>query len=172
MRKLTSILKLSAFILFLMLMASCLKKNEDPYASYTPAREAGLIKDWLAKVKLEKIHLDSTTTGIYYIADTTKIGSGPTVKAGNTVTTKYICAGTDGTVFDASSLHNPPTMVYKHKTQPLIQGWEEGIEVLNKGSRATFLIPSAKGYGAYGSQDGSIPPNTPLIFTIEVVDIK
>ena len=153
-------------------MASCNKK-EDPYASYTPAREAGLIKDWLAKVKLEKLHLDSTTTGIYYISDTTKVGSGPTVKTGNTVTVKYICAGTDGTVFDASSLHNTAgTMTYVYKTQPLIQGWEEGIEVLNKGSRATFLIPSAKGYGPYGSEDGAIPPNTPLIFTIEVVDIK
>jgi FKBP-type peptidyl-prolyl cis-trans isomerase FkpA len=172
MKKLNGILSLSVFILFISLMASC-NKNEDPYASYTPAREASLIKDWLAKVKLEKLHLDSTTTGIYYIADTTKIGSGPNVKAGNIVTVKYICAGTDGTVFDASSLHNAAgTMVYTHKTQQLIQGWEEGIEVLNKGSRATFLIPSAKGYGPYGSEGGAIPPNTPLIFTIEVVDIK
>ena len=173
MKKLNSILKISAFVLFVALMASCLKKEVDPYAAYTPAREAGLIKDWLAKVKLERLHLDSTSTGIYYIADTTKIGTGPTVKAGNTVTVKYTGMYTDGTIFDASSKHNVAgTMTYIHKTVQFIQGWEQGIEVLNKGAGATFLIPSAKGYGAYGSRDGSIPPNSQLIFIIEVVDIK
>jgi FKBP-type peptidyl-prolyl cis-trans isomerase len=76
----------------------------------------------------------------------------------------------DGQVFDASAYHGDGTYTYKHKTDPLILGWEEGIEVLNKGASAAFLIPSAKAYGVRGQ--GSIPPNTPLIFIIEVVDIK
>ncbi|HAH23630.1 MAG TPA: hypothetical protein DCL77_07720 [Prolixibacteraceae bacterium] len=164
MKKLNSILKLSAFLLFVVLLASC-KKDKDPYASYTPEREASLIKEWLAGVKSAKLPLDSTATGIYYIADTTAIGTGPTVKAGNTVTVKYVGSYIDGIVFDSSS-----SMTYKHKYDSLIQGWEEGIEVLNKGSRATFLIPSAKAYGSTGNN--SIPPNTPLLFVIEVVDIK
>lgn len=164
MRKLNSILTLSTFLLFVVLLASC-KKEKDPYASYTPQREASMIKAWLAGVKSEKLHLDSTATGIYYIKDTTAVGSGPTVKAGNTVTVKYVGSYIDGIVFDSSS-----SFTYKHKFDPLIQGWEEGIEVLNKGSRATFLIPSAKGYGSAGFSP--IPPNTPLLFVIEVVDIK
>ena len=170
MKKWNSILKISAFILFVALMTSCLKKEVDPYASYTPAREAGLIKDWLANVKIKKLHLDSTSTGIYYIADTTKVGTGPTVTTGKTVTVKYQGMFMDGRVFDASEGYT-----YIHKdTDPqkrMIQGWEEGIEVLSKGGSAGFLIPSAKAYGTSGSR-GVIPPNTPLIFIIEVVNIK
>lgn len=44
------------------------------------------------------------------------------------------------------------------------------MKKLNKGASAAFLIPSAKAYGTTGYR--SIPPNTPLIFIIEVVDIK
>ena len=150
-------------------MASCLK-SVDPYADYTPEREAGLIKDWLATVKQNKVHLDSTATGIYYVLDTTKIGVGPTIKTGDTVKVKYVGKFLDGTVFDASSYHGDGTMTYIHKTDRLIQGWEEGIEVLSKGGSAAFLIPSVKAYGTTGA--GSIPPNTPLIFLIEVLDIK
>ena len=169
MKKLNNILKLSAFILVVVLVASCLK-NEDPNASYTPQREATLIKDWMANVKIKKLHLDSTATGIYYIADTTKVGTGPAVTTGKTVTVNYQGMFMDGRVFDASKGYT-----YIHKdTDPnkrMIQGWEEGIEVLSKGGSAGFLIPSAKAYGTSGSR-GVIPPNTPLIFIIEVVDIK
>jgi len=63
-------------------------------------------------------------------------------------------------------------MTYIHKTNRMIQGWEEGIEILSKGGSATFLIPSNKGYGPLGSEDRTIPPYTPLIFIIEVVNIK
>ena len=172
MKKLNTIFKISAFILFVVLMASC-KKEEDPYADYTPEREANLIKEWLAAMTTKKNDIDTTVTGIYYIVDTTKVGTGPTVIAGNSVTVKYTGMFLDGTVFDASVYHNQEgTMVYEHKTDPLIQGWEEGIEVLNKGAGAAFLIPSAKGYGATGSYDGTIPPYTPLIFIIEVIDIQ
>lgn len=169
MKELKNILKLCVFILFIGVLASC-SKYTDPYATYTPEREASMIKDWKASVKKNKMHLDSTSTGIYFIRDTTKVGSGPTVKTGNTVKVKYTGLFLDGSVFDDSSYHGDGTMTYVHKTNRMIQGWEEGIEVLSKGGGAGFLIPSAKGYGTTGS--GSIPPNTPLIFIIEVLDIK
>ena len=170
MKKLNSILNISVFILFVILMASCLK-NEDPNASYTPEREAGLIKEWMTNVKIKKLHLDSTSTGIYYITDTTKIGTGPTIKTGDAVTVKYTGAFLDGGIFDQQTSY---TFIHKD-TDPekrMVQGWEEGIEVLNKGASAVFLIPSAKGYGSKGSQRGIIPPNSPLLFIIEVVTIK
>jgi FKBP-type peptidyl-prolyl cis-trans isomerase len=101
-------------------------------------------------------------------------GTGPTVGMGDTLTVKYTGYFMDGTIFDASSLHGDGTYTYIHKdTNPqkrMIQGWEEGIEVLSKGSRAIFLFPSDKAYGPYGY--GPIPPYSPLIFEIEVVNIK
>jgi FKBP-type peptidyl-prolyl cis-trans isomerase len=170
MKKLNGILKFGAFILFVALMASC-KKDVDPYADYTPEREATLIQDWLDAMTTKKFNIDTTSTDLFYIPDATKVDSGEKVKAGNTVTVKYTGMFLDGTVFDASAYHGDGTMTYVHKTDRLIQGWEEGIEVLSKGASAAFLIPSAKGYGATGSLP-IIPPYSPLIFIIEVIDIK
>ena len=171
MKKLNNILRISVLALFVVVMASC--KKDDPYAAYTPEREANLIKEWLAAQVTNKSDIDTTSTGIFYIRDKTKVGTGPTVKAGNTVTVKYVGKYLDsGVTFDASAYYSAEgTMTYVHKTDPLITGWEEGIEVLSKGGSASFLIPSAKGYGARGNGD-VIPPYTPLIFNIEVVDIQ
>jgi len=170
MKKLTNILKIGVLILFVGIMASCNTDVEDPYANYTPEREATLIKDWLTAMTAKGMDIDTTASGIFYINDTTKVGTGATVAAGNTVTVKYTGMFLDGQVFDASSLRGDGTMTFIHKTNRMIQGWEEGIEILNKGAGAAFLIPSAKGYGTTGQ--GSIPPNTPLIFIIEVTNIK
>lgn len=167
MKKLNSILKLCVFVLFLVATVSSCKKAEDPYASYTAENEAALIKAWIAKMKTDKIAYDSTATKIYYIIDATKVGTGPNVTTGNTVTVKYTGAFMDGSVFDSSESF---TYTHKSSSQRMISGWEEGIELLNKGSRATFLIPSSLAYGPNGYS--TIPPYSPLFFVIEVVDIK
>ena len=168
MKKMNMLFKVFAFILFASVVVSSCKKDEDPYAAYTPEREAGLIKDWLTQMAANKAVVKTTTSGINYIVE--KEGTGATVKAGDKVTVKYTGMFLDGSIFDASAYHGDGTYTYTHKTDNLIKGWEEGIEVLSKGGSAAFLVPSAKGYGTAGS--GSIPPNTPLIFIIEVVDIK
>ena len=172
MNKLNKYLKVTVFLLLVVLgFSSCLKNNnEDPYAAYTPEREASLIKNWTDAMIKKKLNLDTTSTGIIYVPDTVKVGSGPTVKIGDSLTVKYTGMFLDGTVFDSSS-----SFKYVHKDKNplkrLIQGWEEGIEILRKGGSAAFLIPSAKAYGADG-RIPSIPPYSPLIFIIEVVDIK
>ena len=96
----------------------------------------------------------------------------PDVKTGDTVKVIYTGKFTDGTVFDSSIGQRDGTYTYVQEgaNTRMIQGWEEGIKVLNKGASATFLIPSAKAYGSSGYS--TIPPNSPLIFVIEVVDIK
>ena len=188
MKKLNSILKLAVIILFTVLIASCKKeKDEDPYADlkisikryvvnssidnkilYTAQGEAALIKEWLDTMTINQEVIDTTASGLSYIVE--KVGSGEKLKTGNTVKVKYIGFFTNGTIFDASAYHGDGTMTYVHKVTQLIKGWEEGTEVLQEGGRAVFLIPSAQGYGSAGYS--SIPPNTPLIFIIEVVDIK
>jgi FKBP-type peptidyl-prolyl cis-trans isomerase len=174
MKNLKTYLKVLVFILFVAAFATgCMKDTNtvDPPVSYTPEREATMIKEWLDSMSARKISLDTTSTGILYIP--VKIGSGATVKTGDVITVKYTGMFLDGTIFDASEYQNEAgTMSYVHKTNRMIQGWEEGVEVLQKGGKAIFLIPSAKGYGVTGSRDGTIPPYSPLIFMIEVVDIK
>ena len=46
------------------------------------------------------------------------------------------------------------------------------MQLLNKGSKATLVIPSELGYGSTGAGNGVIPPNAMLIFDVELVDIK
>lgn len=185
MKKLNSFLKISGLILMVSFLVSSCLKSKDPYADYTPEREAGLISDWLTTMQSRNKNIDTTSTGLYYIVD--KTGAGPTVQAGDTVTVRYVGMYLNGNVFDASAFHTAAvgtslpyfsadsTYTYVHQAPDsdklaMIKGWEESIEVMNKGEKAAFLIPSAKAYGAYGY--ASIPPYTPLLFYIEVVGIN
>ena len=168
MKRVNLLLRIGAILLFVGLIASC-RKEKDPYADYTAEREITLIQQWVDAMTIKKMNIDTTSSGILYIQE--KAGTGEKVKSGNTVTVKYTGMFLDGSVFDASEFYGNGTFTYIHKTDRMILGWEEGIEVLNKGAKAAFLIPSAKGYGALGSVP-VIPPYSPLIFVIEVVDIK
>ena len=69
---------------------------------------------------------------------------------------------------------------YNFKDEPIvfplgmgrvIKGWDEGIALLKKGSSAKLVIPSELGYGSRGA-GGVIPPNTSLIFEVELVDFN
>ncbi|MNL25528.1 putative FKBP-type peptidyl-prolyl cis-trans isomerase [compost metagenome] len=51
----------------------------------------------------------------------------------------------------------------------MITGWTEAFQLLNKGSKATLVIPSALAYGERNA--GQIPPYAPLVFDVEVIDI-
>jgi FKBP-type peptidyl-prolyl cis-trans isomerase len=187
MTKMNLYVKTFAIVLFAMVVFSGCSKVSDPYAYlnteiaryvvdskvnssifYTSKGEQDLIDEWTTAMTTNKEVISKTSTGINYIVE--KAGTGETVKSGKTVTVKYIGFFTTGEIFDASDYHGDGTFTYTHKTDKLISGWEEGIEVLQKGGRGVFLIPSAKGYGTSGSS--SIPPYTPLIFVIEVIDIK
>jgi FKBP-type peptidyl-prolyl cis-trans isomerase FkpA len=167
MKRVNFVFKYFVLVLFLSgLVSSCLK-SEDTSSSNTAATEAALIKSWKTKMKSTNIAYDSTTTKIFYVIDKTKVGSGPNVTTGKTVIVKYTGTFIDGTVFDSSENF---TYAHKSSSQRLIAGWEEGIELLNKGAKAVFLLPSSLAYGPYGY--ASIPGYSPLIFVIEVVDIK
>jgi peptidylprolyl isomerase/FKBP-type peptidyl-prolyl cis-trans isomerase FkpA len=167
MKRVNFVFKYVVLVLFLAcLVSSCLKSN-DTSSSNTAETEAALIKTWKAKMKSTNIAYDSTATKIFYIIDKTKVGTGPNVTTGKTVTVKYTGTFMDGSIFDSSENF---TYVHKSSSQRLISGWEEGIELLNKGAKATFLFPSSLAYGNYGYS--SIPGYTPLFFVIEVVDIK
>lgn len=167
MKSLIINLKIVVLILFFAgIVTSCMDSNDDSTSSNTAETEAALIAKWRAQMKSKNIAYDSTATKIYYVIDKTKVGSGANVARGNTVIVKYTGTYMDGTIFDSSD-----NFTYVHKSSMrMIPGWEEGIELLNKGAKATFLIPSALAYGPTGYL--SIPPYSPLFFVIEVVDIK
>jgi FKBP-type peptidyl-prolyl cis-trans isomerase FkpA len=175
MKKWNTILKIVIFLpLASVLIPACIKTS-DSSTSNTPANEAASIKKWKQTTLLNQQKIDSTASGLYYIVQ--KVGTGEYVQVGDSVTVKYAGMLLDGTVFDSSSKTGVKgTFKFLHKapsdpTRTLLQGWEEGIGLLRKGGNDIFLIPSAKAYGAVGNPP-TIPPYTPLLFVIEVLDIK
>lgn len=160
--KLNTRVKICAVALMAVVAVSGCKKA---VVNNTPEKEASAMANWLDTMVKNKSNIDTTSTGLFYIVD--KAGTGATVKSGDAVTVQYTGKFLDGTVFDSSTSFS---YVHKAAGQRMIQGWEEGIEVMKKGESAVFLIPSAKAYGTDGNS--VIPPYTPLIFVIEVIDIK
>ena len=109
-------------------------------------------------------------SGLYYVP----VLANPNqtrAKAGDTVSVLYTGALLDGSVFDASSRHGNKPYSFILGRGNVIQGWDEGIALMHKGEKAQLLFPSTLGYGARGA-GSSIPPNAPLRFDVELVDIK
>ena len=69
-----------------------------------------------------------------------------------------------------ASVERDEPFTFKLGSHMVMPGWDEGIALLNKGTKARLIVPPALGYGNRPSR--VIPPNSTLIFDIEVVDIK
>ena len=110
-------------------------------------------------------------TGFYFQPLTTNPGGTP-VSTGKTVSVLYTGRFFDanGTVFDASSQHGNTPLNFVVGGNQVIAGFEAGVALMRKGERAQLLLPSALAYGARGN--GTIPPNTPLRFEVELVDVQ
>jgi len=112
--------------------------------------------------------MEKTDSGLYYKIN--KKGTGAKAEKGNTVAVHYAGKLTDGTEFDNSFKRGEP-IEFPVGTGMVIQGWDQGILLLNEGDEATFLIPPALGYGERGA-GGVIPGGAWLIFDVQLVKAK
>jgi len=96
-------------------------------------------------------------------------GNGDYPKDGDNVSVHYTGKLLDGTVFDSSVSRGQP-FTFELGAGRVIKGWDEGIKYLKKGGKASLIIPSELAYGKRNM--GSIPPNSVLIFDVELIDIK
>ena len=110
----------------------------------------------------------TTASGLKYII--TKEGNGPKPESGQLVSVHYAGYLMNGEKFDSSFDRNQPIEFPVGKGR-VIKGWDEGIMLLNVGTRAKLIIPPELGYGARGA-GGVIPPNAILIFDVELVSVK
>jgi len=110
----------------------------------------------------------TTTGGKLQITDE-KIGTGSVVKSGDTVEINYVGTLTNGTKFDASADHGGPFTTQIGVGQ-VIKGWDEGIIGMKVGGKRKLVIPPSLGYGDQAM--GAIPPNSTLIFQVQLVGIK
>jgi len=96
-------------------------------------------------------------------------GTGRKPKAGEMVHVHYTGYLTDGTKFDSSYDKNQP-LVFPVGKGNVIAGWDKGLQELQVGEKAILYIPSFMAYGEKGA-GGVIPPNSNLIFEVELVKI-
>jgi FKBP-type peptidyl-prolyl cis-trans isomerase FkpA len=109
----------------------------------------------LAYIDSNHLVADSEANGLYYVP--VVVGSGPHPTINSTVTVTYKGYLTNGSVFDQEG---PVSFTLNN----VIQGWQEGIPLMQAGGKATLLIPSSLGYGTQAN--GSIPANSVLIFDV------
>ncbi|MBA5792281.1 peptidylprolyl isomerase [Flavobacterium sp. xlx-214] len=111
---------------------------------------------------------ESTESGLRY--QFIQRGSGNRATKGSKVSVHYKGQLLNGTEFDNSYKRKKP-IDFTVGVGQVIEGWDEGIMLLNVGDKARFVIPSQLGYGSRGA-GGVIPPNATLIFDVELVDVK
>jgi FKBP-type peptidyl-prolyl cis-trans isomerase len=97
------------------------------------------------------------------------VGTGAEAVNGKKVTVNYSGTLTNGTKFDSSYDRNEP-FSFTLGVGEVIQGWDIGVAGMKVGGKRKLTIPPALGYG---SQDlGVIPPNSTLIFEVELLKVE
>jgi FKBP-type peptidyl-prolyl cis-trans isomerase len=98
------------------------------------------------------------------------VGEGASPSEGQTVVVHYTGWLTDGSKFD-SSLDRGRPFQFPLGQGRVIQGWDVGVATMKVGGKRKLTIPPAMGYGARGFPP-VIPPNSTLVFEVELLDIQ
>ena len=108
---------------------------------------------------------DTLTNGlvIYHVED----GVGAIPQQGSHIAVHYLGILPDGKIFD-SSWERGESFSFNINKNQVIQGWDIGISQLTYGSKAILYIPAELGYGKNGFPP-NIPPNSPLVFHVEIL---
>lgn len=105
-----------------------------------------------------------TKSGLQY--QVAKEGTGKKPGPNDKVTVHYTGRLIDGTVFDSSVERGEPA---EFAVGQVIQGWQEGLQLMSEGAAYRFYIPSELAYGSHGT--GPIQPNSTLIFDVQLIKV-
>ena len=130
----------------------------DPYED-----EKNMIQDFMAANGYE---VDPTESGLYYIEHVA--GTGDLISFGDHVQVFYKGYFLDGRVFDSNYGESP--YGFRVPNEGLMDGWNDGIQLMRKGSKGTLIIPFDEAYGAEGSSN--ISPFMTLVFDMEVTAVN
>lgn len=122
-------------------------------------------KDYLAQ-NAGKKGVVTTASGLQY--KIIKQGQGKSPTASDQVLVHYRGRLVDGTEFDSSFKRNRPA---SFKVNQVIKGWTEALQLMSPGAEWQLTIPPELGYGARGA-GRLIPPNSILIFDVELIAVK
>lgn len=105
----------------------------------------------------------TTTSGLQY--KVVKQGEGETAKKGDKITVTYKGTTIDGVTFDESK------KPIEFPLENMIEGWIEGLQLMNEGSEYILYIPSKLAYGENGASQ-IVKPNSVLIFDVKLLKIE
>jgi FKBP-type peptidyl-prolyl cis-trans isomerase len=144
------------------LQAQTLEKMEKKFEA--ASNRDATIESYLKDQKI--LNANISPDGIYYVVN--KTSDGAKVNNGDFISVHYTGKLLNGTKFDSSVDRGEP-ISFKIGIGQVIQGWEKGIPLFKVGEKGSIYIPANLAYGERGA-GGVIPPNSPLIFDIEVVE--
>lgn len=144
-----------------------MKMQQERMAEEAKAGEANRVagEEYLAKNGKRK-EVTTTESGLQY--EVVTMGKGPKPTAESQVRVHYAGTLIDGTEFDSSYKRGEPAVF---GVGQVIRGWVEGLQLMPVGSKWKLHIPSDLAYGPSGGPGGSIPPNSVLIFDVELLEI-
>lgn len=109
------------------------------------------------------INATAHSTGLYY--QITSTGSGPSPTANSRVFIKYTGKLMNGTVFDDQT-----SAPVSYGLNGMIQGFQVGLPLIQKGGKIKLIVPSSMAYGCQGF--GAVPGNAILFFDVELTDVQ
>ena len=116
----------------------------------------------------QKSEMKTTASGLKY--QVMKQGAGTvSPKATDTVKVHYHGTLLDGTVFDSSVQRGEPI---SFPLSQVIPGWTEGLQLMKVGDKFKFEIPPNLAYGESSPPGSKIPPNSTLVFEVELLGIQ
>jgi peptidylprolyl isomerase len=113
----------------------------------------------------------TTGSGLKYVDEV--VGTGESPSPGKIVSVHYTGWLENGTQFDSSrGLDRGQPLEFSIGVGRVIKGWDEGVMTMKVGGKRKLIIPPDLGYGATGAGRGRIPPNSTLIFDVELLGVR
>jgi FKBP-type peptidyl-prolyl cis-trans isomerase FklB len=134
-------------------------------------RQQALAEENLAKARqflaanAKEEGIQTRPSGLQYLV--LQAGTGSTPSPTSTVTVHYRGTLIDGTEFDSSYQRNEPA---RFRADRLVPGWSEALQLMKEGAKWKLFLPPDLAYGTKGT--GPIPPNSALIFEMELLAVE
>ncbi|HKG94492.1 MAG TPA: FKBP-type peptidyl-prolyl cis-trans isomerase [Gemmatimonadaceae bacterium] len=141
---------------------ACNSDDPVPAANPDPA-----MNSYASELGVNLAQMTRTSSGLYL--QDLLVGTGAEAKAGDSVQVHYTGWLPNGQKFDSSRDRNKP-FEFRLGAGRVIQGWDEGVAGMKVGGRRKLVVPANLGYGSSGI--GPIPPNSVLVFDVELLGMK